>query len=50
LTTAEKMVQMANNGQKQKANFWFRNIRKRHSKAHSDKLLAEIKKLKEVEK
>jgi len=46
MTTAEQMVKMAANGDRQKANYWFRNIRKRHGKAHCDKLLKEIKALK----
>ena len=43
MTTARQIVDMINNGQVQKARYWFRNIRKRHGKAHAKKLGDEIK-------
>lgn len=45
MTTAEQMVNLINSGQRQKAQYWFRNIRKRHGKAHADKLGKEVKEL-----
>lgn len=46
-STAQKMIEMASNGERQKAAFWLRNIKARHSKEHYRKLVDEIRRLKE---
>jgi hypothetical protein len=43
MTTAEQILLMAANGERPKALFWLRNIKKRHGIDHYNKLLAEIK-------
>lgn len=48
MTTAEKLLEMSQNKQKQKAKFWYRNMKKRHSPEHIEKLDSEIRSLRKV--
>jgi hypothetical protein len=47
--TAIELINMANNGQRQKALFKLRNIKKHHGIEHYNKLLADIRVIKENE-